>query len=314
MNGENHIIVAGFGRSGTTWLSDIVSKITGRLLLFEPLHPCVLKDSRKFIYRTKVQGFVALEEHLRKCQEQLPANRWLLRNHLNHPIENVSLNFISYLWENSIIGGFKTIRGNHFIDQLATSFNSSVLFILRHPLAVLMSVKNRKNFWKEYESGIYQHQEIFFQRAIQEGPLDQKHLPLIKEIWNHGSEDERIVIMWCVSLIVTMYKLPLCPRHYMLSYEDLYTAPFEEIRKILGFLSINNTNIHPAHFLTPSMTSLRTMHGDDKYSRPTKEDVHSLFWKDKMSNSVALRLQSIVKECLEPYPEVYQLCLSYNYL
>ena len=314
MNGENHIIVAGFGRSGTTWLSDIMSKVTGRLLLFEPLHPCVLKGSHEYVYRTKVQDFDAIEEHLRKCHEQLPANRWLLRNHLNHPIENVSHDFISYLWENTTVGGYKTIRGNHFIDQLSATFNSSVLFILRHPLAVLMSIKNRENFWKEYESGFDIHQELFFKHAIQGGLLNKNHLSSLKDLWKHGSRDERIVMMWCVSLIITMFKLPLCPRHYILSYEDLYTTPFEEIRKILGFLSIKNTGIHPAHFLTPSMTSLRTMHGADKYGRPSKGDIQSLFWKGKLSATVESRLLSIIKECLEPYPEVHKLCAGYNYL
>lgn len=313
MDGEHHIIVAGFGRSGTTWLSDIVSKITGRLLLFEPFHPCIFESSSDFIYRDNAP----LEElitHVKKSQEQLPANRWLLRNHLNHPIEAVSMDFIAYLWKNTRVGGFKTIRVNHMIGQIASHLDASVLFIHRHPLAVLSSTKNRKNFWKEYGQGFEQHQQLFYHHALASEVLTKEHAATIKKLWSSASYDQKAIIMWCVSMIITMKNLAKYEKKYMLSYEDLYISPFEEIWKILGFLSIENQNIHPAHFLTPSMTTLKTVHGKSKYGALTKQDIQDLFWKEKISQSDIETFNAIIKTCLEPVPDVYQYCLSHKYL
>ena len=112
------IIIGGFGRSGTTWLSDIVSKCLGGLILFEPFHPGVYDVSDKVIYAGNIDDN-SLRSHLDEIRASHPTNPWILRNHLNSPIEKHSASFIKYVWSNSKILGYKTIRGNHCLYQLS---------------------------------------------------------------------------------------------------------------------------------------------------------------------------------------------------
>ena len=45
MNGKRPRIVVGFGRSGTTWVQDVVAESNGLRAVFEPLHPALLRKA-----------------------------------------------------------------------------------------------------------------------------------------------------------------------------------------------------------------------------------------------------------------------------
>ena len=94
---KKFIIVLGFGRSGTTWISDMISKMNGRLILFEPFHPSVTHLSQRIAYTPVdrgIEGYLIaqlLTDVLTKRHKKL----WLLRNHVPTKLEEVSQSFVA---------------------------------------------------------------------------------------------------------------------------------------------------------------------------------------------------------------------------
>ena len=82
------IFIFGLGRSGTTWVSDIISKYSGCLILFEPLHPNVFGDVNSIIYRESNPSDYLIE-HLDGVLNKKMRHEWLLRNHLPSTIDQV---------------------------------------------------------------------------------------------------------------------------------------------------------------------------------------------------------------------------------
>jgi len=254
------IIVLSFGRSGSTWISDIISKNMGGLLLFEPLHPETCPFPQEACYS---DGYAPeLATRLRDFFQQTLAgrdrNRWLLRNHLFTPLEAVSQVYVDMVWDETRILGFKEIRANFMIDWLIENLNARVVYLVRHPAAVIASLRRRKNFWNEF--GFETHWRLFLEHVVH-NPRQQSalrpYLPLIEQA---ASQIDRETVMWAVthrlaSQAVARNGLPL------FRYEDFYERPFPSTRRLVDFLGGDSAAVHPSHIFVPSMTTIRTVHG-----------------------------------------------------
>jgi len=308
---EQPIVISGFGRSGTTWLSDIISKIIGGLILFEPFHPAVYASSKSLCYTTKWSDKRPILAHLEKSTNSVPENPWLLRNHLSEPLNLVPKSFIEYIWKNSETIGFKTIRGNHFLEDLFQNLNAKILIIHRHPLAVLCSICNRKNFWKEY--GWEWHNTHFFDRAINDDFFSQEEIRILKDsIKKTHTIEERIITMWAVSFLINERQRSRI-KSISVSYESLYISPYEEINRILNFLNLKYS-IHPSHIFVPSLTTLNTVHSERGMMSLTREKIDDLFWKRQLEKTTIENLNRKLKKILEIDLEAYRAAQSYSYI
>lgn len=295
---QSPIIIAGFGRSGTTWLSDILSKALGGLILFEPFHPGVYDESEVFCYASSFSKQKKVGDHLKRCLTEPPQkNNWLLRNHLNTPLVENSQAFVEYIWDNTEVLGFKSIRSNHCLAELASSIKGKVIYIYRHPLAVLSSILNRKNFWEEY--GWEWHESFFFKRTF-EHPLWSKYqLDTLKKIYSNvkSNKEKTILMMWSISLIISLREIDKCDG-ILLSYESLYLDPYEETKRILINLGHNHTSLHPSYFFTPSLTTMNTIHNRKDLFNSGREYLDELFWSSKVDKYLTYQYQDLVKEVL----------------
>ncbi|MCO6449595.1 MAG: hypothetical protein J5I90_02290 [Caldilineales bacterium] len=285
------IVVLGFGRSGTTWISDIVSKCLGGLVLFEPLHPAVCPFAAEACYADGGDEALAttLESYLRGVLSGAERDRWLLRNHLFSPLEDVSAGFVETIWQECAVIGFKEIRANFMVDWLVERFDARPVYVARHPCAVIASLRRRANFWNEF--GWAAHRRFFTDRVL-ENPANAKRItPAQRQIVTSAETMlEQEAAMWALSHALTVETLDRlgAPVFY---YEYFYENPFPATRNLLRYLGHNPDALHPSHVFVPSMTTLRTVHGLTASESDYRQQGLALFWQDVLT---AAEVQTIM--------------------
>ena len=305
------IIIVGFGRSGTTWLSDIISKTLGGIILFEPFHPKVFLESQSYCYTSSFSSLEKLESHINECYKYSSKSAWLLRNHISRS-EDANSSFIKYISNNTEVIGFKSIRSNHCSPLLLKIFGSKAILIHRHPLAVLASIINRPQFWNEY--GWNWHSEEFFNRVVIEKNFSLKQISIIRKIQSSlKSKNEIIVLMWALSFIISLNDIKGIGGHVII-YEDLYLNPFNQIRQLLNYLDKSSSKIHPSHIFTPSLTTLNTIHSFSIFEDLSREKLDDLFWKKHFNKDVLLSLQQLLYEVLSLDQEALNRAISCGYI
>ena len=257
---KNPIIVLSFGRSGSTWVSDIISKNRGGLLLFEPLHPETCPFPQDVCYSDGYEPGLSgrLQDFFGDVMAKRYRNRWLLRNHLFNPLEAVSQTFVDMVWEETQVLGFKEIRATFMIDWLIEAFDARIVYLVRHPAAVIASLRRRKNFWNEF--GFETHWRLFLDHVIRNPRNEDILRPYHAIITRAATQIEREAVMWAVSHKLatrTLARRGLPIFHY----EDFYERAFPTTRRLVRYLGGDPDAIHPAHIFVPSMTTIRTVHG-----------------------------------------------------
>lgn len=257
---SQNIVVLGFGRSGTTWIADIISKIMGKLILFEPIHPSVTELADKFSYSTLngnsdsglLKNFyddVLFKNHRKK---------WLMRNHVPDRLENISDSFLDTLWGECNIAGFKEIRANFLIEWFQKELNAKIVFIMRHPGATVSSIKGRPNFWEYGWPGTY---NLFLERTIYNDFYNDHEISRQVEVVEQANTyAEKCAVMWAITHAIALPQLARLNLPVFF-YEEFYDYPFPSSRNLMRYLDCNHVDIHPSYLFTPSMTTLMTIHG-----------------------------------------------------
>lgn len=271
------IIIMGFGRSGTTWVSDIISKTLGGLILFEPFHPAVNQKAYEYLYTS---GQSKIEQAIYHYSEELMAKRyqqrWLLRNHLPLDLDYTDTEFETQVWRECEIIGYKEIRLNLMLPNFLEKNNSKIIFTIRHPLAVLASIKKRTRFWLEF--GFEQHYQKFIKETFDNPQYINSSIQQ-KRFWLNETKDEisKAALMWAVTHELLAQDLT-SKNIYLLDYEKLYNDPFRETRYLLSFLNKESAKLHPSYIFTPSMTTHKTLHGSKDMSNYQKLG-NAFFWE-----------------------------------
>jgi len=263
-----YILIAGFGRSGTTWLSDIIARTLNQLILFEPFHPSVNETySKKYAYNSLILGkeYVQLYEYLDNILYKNIRSPWLLRNALHHDIAHNKLTegFLNKIWDNSEIIGIKSIRLNFQLHNMSTIFKK-IIYIERNPYDVISSILSR-NF---YEFGKEETFNIFFKNSRNTNIKFQYPL-------NRYGQIERLTHMWGLTTQYIKYIKSRYTNIKFLKYEDLYSDPYLYVREIFDYLNIDE-HIYPQHIFHPSITTNKTFHGisnSPKFSKLTSVDI-----------------------------------------
>jgi len=227
--GDNVIIISGTGRSGTTWIAEILEKYLHYRILFEPFIPEIVKEFKQFKYKPYVRPN-AHEPDLYNFMKQLLngniSNRW---------VDKIKPKFKP---KGLII---KTIRANYFLKWIRNNFpNIPIIYIIRHPCAVV-------NSWEKLRWGTIDIDSLLGQKL-----LIKDHLyPFLNFLQNSNSTLSRNSFIWCAEQIV-----PLRTMSYsdwiVTTYEDLCKNPDREIEHIMKYVGdikikkkINAKNIIP---------------------------------------------------------------------
>ncbi len=306
------IIVLSFGRSGSTWVSDIISKNLGGLLLFEPLHPETCSFPEEACYSDGYEPTLShrLFAFFEDVLDGKYRNRWLLRNHLFTPLEAVSQTYVDMVWDETRVLGFKEIRANYMIDWFMENLNARIVYLVRHPAAVIASLRRRKNFWNEF--GFETHWRLFLEHVVfnpRQKPVLQPYLSIIEHV---QTQIEREAVMWAVT-----HKLAkrAAARHNLpvFHYEDFYERPFPTTRRLVDYLGGDPNALHPAHIFVPSMTTIRTVHGLTASESDFSSKGWGIFWEDILTPDELASIMAIVETFdVEDYGMDWKLPIHIN--
>jgi hypothetical protein len=209
---RNSVFIAGSGRSGTTWVSEIVNHRNGYRLVFEPFHP----------------GKVGICGNFRRKQYLRPDDR---REEYLEPARTVLTGGLRSTWTDRFNRKFvarrrliKDIRANLLLGWMRENFQGMpIVLLLRHPCAVAAS--RLALGWKDNLS------ETMDQEQLVEDFL----LPVEAEIRGARDDFERHVFSWCIENYVPLRQFG--PGEIHLSfYENFLAQPDDEVRRLLAFL------------------------------------------------------------------------------
>jgi len=292
--------VAGFGRSGTTWVSDIISKSLGGLVLFEPDHPTVFQAAAETIYSAQLPKS-ELDSLISSISNKEIKNNWLLRNHL--PDGNMGNDYLcNEIWKRSEIIGLKCIRWNHDLTTLAEISDARLVYVIRHPLAVLASLLGRPRFFEEF--GWDWHWHHFKQR----NPLPE--MDLVQ--YDDSTKVRKYAVMWTISNIKALLDLEILGIQ-PLAYEALYRHPYEESTRLLDRLGYANVRLHPSYLFYPSMSTLKTFHSDAQRWDIVNDNLR-VFWSDTFTNKERYSIIRLIEDIVQHFPTIHATFKSLNYL
>jgi hypothetical protein len=209
---RNSIFLAGSGRSGTTWVSDIINYKNEYRYVFEPFHPEKVEICRRFSHKQYLRPEDRREEFLHPARAILSGalrSRWADRFHSR---------FVS---QRRLI---KDIRANLMLGWIRANFPEMLMiFLLRHPCAVANS--KIKLGWKPDIN------DLLSQKELVEDFLE----PFEDEMRSAKTDFERHVFSWCVENYVPLAQLKR-GEVYLAFYENLSENPKDEVGRLFAFM------------------------------------------------------------------------------
>ncbi|MGH7544424.1 MAG: sulfotransferase [Gemmatimonadota bacterium] len=209
------ILIAGTGRSGTTWLADVLATVFPCRIMFEPFHRDFIEAYRDFHYFHYARPAESDERLLSYCQTVFSGS-------IRHP------------WIDSGVGHLfpkyrvvKEIRANLFLRWIRERFPGlPILFLVRHPCAVVLS-RMRSDWATDLDIAPFLAQEKLIEDHLKD------RLDLIR---GARRVEEKHAIVWCVSNLVPLAQFE--PGELdVVFYERLCTQPEPEIRRIIQILN-----------------------------------------------------------------------------
>lgn len=209
------ILLAGSGRSGTTWLSQLINYRNQYRYLFEPFRPDLVP----------VPGIPTPNSYIRPGDYR-PAEKLAVERILSGSIRNRwSDSFNRKIWVKKRL--IKEVRANLYLGWLAEEFPAlPIVFIIRHPCAVANSrVKSHRarGTWQPLLDSYLQQRELM-----------EDWLKPLEEFVRDASEKHlfyQMVVTWCIENCVPLRQLD--SRACLVFYEDLWRQPEVELRRIL---------------------------------------------------------------------------------
>ena len=242
------VIIAGSGRSGTTWVQDCIAEANNLQTLFEPLHPVGVPKARNLAYKYRVADREdrELQSFLDKVMQGKNSSLWMnyrirpdrfnpMQNGVANSIDNARRLLQNYrkfrqTGENGLV--VKFIRANLMLPWLVARYQSPVLLVTRHPGAVIASrLKLGGEDWAS-------------QKALDRYRADREVVELIQKDCNIDiteplSTVAALTCVWCIENV-----LPIAwsstGSYSVVAYENLLAEPETEWQKVIRCLELAN--------------------------------------------------------------------------
>ena len=215
-NYEDVIWLVGDGRSGTTWLADLINWDKRYRELFEPIHPGHVREAKKF-------GF---NPYLRPHDRTSPIGKFLHSvfsgkfKHLRADTSKPQLFYQGLL--------IKDIYANLLIGWVHQNISKTKkIMIIRNPFSVVLSKQRNKDWiWMENP------QEFLGQNALM-----HDYLAPFEHFISHANDNfiENQILIWSIIHYVPFKQLSKGDI-YILFYEHLFCNPEEEILRLFNYL------------------------------------------------------------------------------
>ena len=262
---DKAIILAGTGRSGTTWLGEILMNLLNYRLMFEPFNPRKVNLFKNMPNKFYIPPNEENEEYFGKFEQILTGsigNRWINQdNRVFKPKGRI----------------IKTIRANLFLKWLKNNFPSvPIVFILRHPCAVVLS-RYRKG-WAGKDLEIIMKQDKLIEDFLN---------PYLDVINDAKTTFQKIACLWCIENHVALNTMK--ENDWILTtYEDLVINPKDQVNKILKYCKIDLEADEDSIKSTSSLTV-------KKDSAIIEKEDPLKVWKTSLTQSEIEQILEIVK-------------------
>jgi hypothetical protein len=206
------VFLAGSGRSGTTWLSEVINYKGGYRYVFEPFNPA----------RVSAFGHFRSKQYLRPDDAReafLEPARLALSGALRAPwTDRFNAKVVA---RRRLI---KDIRANLLLGWMRANFpGMPIVLLLRHPCAVVNS--RLALGWKDNLG----------ETMAQEDLVEDHLLPMEAEIRAARDDFERHLFLWCIDNYVPLRQFARGEIH-LAFYEDLLESPEAGLRSLFGYL------------------------------------------------------------------------------
>lgn len=213
------IFLGGSGRSGTTWLSEVINFDNRYRYLFEPFHPR---------YVPEWSGFP--ERPYFRATDQPPGALEITRRILSGKIRNRWVD----AYNTRLVGRqrlLKDVRANMFLKWLSVNFPEvPIVFALRHPCAV---VRSQEKYQLSQGSWPPDLESLLAQPDLVEDHLEP-FVPHIREACRMDLYDQ-LVFRWCIENYVPIRQFGDGRIHWLF-YERACLEPETRIRELFSFI------------------------------------------------------------------------------
>jgi hypothetical protein len=209
---RNAVFLAGSGRSGTTWVSEMINYRNGYRYVFEPFHPGKVRVCKNFRRKQYLRPDDRREEYL------VPARTILTGDLRNLWADRFNRRLVA---RRRLI---KDIRANLLLGWMRANFpGMPMILVLRHPCAVAAS--RTALGWRDNLSDTMEQEDL----------VEDFLLPVEAEIRAARDAFERHVFSWCIENYVPLRQF--APGEIQLSfYESFLAHPEEEIPRLFTFI------------------------------------------------------------------------------
>jgi hypothetical protein len=209
---RNTVFLAGSGRSGTTWVAEVINHRNGYRLVFEPFHPG----------KVGICGGFRRKQYLRpedRREAYLGPARRILTGGLRSPwTDRFNRKLVA---RRRLI---KDIRANLLLGWMGENFpGMPIVLLLRHPCAVAAS--RLALGWRDNLSETMEQEEL----------VADFLLPVEAEIRDARDAFERHVFSWCIENYVPLRQFGAGEIHLSF-YENFLAHPEDEVRRLFAFL------------------------------------------------------------------------------
>ena len=245
-------LIAGSGRSGTTWVLDAIAEANELRPIFEPLHPDSSETALQYGYKYLTRGTKSSElqnlfmsaannslrsvwtsyrirpvrlkpkgRHLRSATELktlvrkwalFARRRWSYRQHQRRDAVVV-----------------KCIRANLMLDWIHANFDSRIVLLMRHPCAVVESQLRFPEHWDPY----WLLAKYRSDRRLMQGPLRARSGVLDQKL----SRPQALAAIWCIENLVPSSQAA-ANNYTVVFYEELLERPDVEWSRIATGLGV----------------------------------------------------------------------------
>lgn len=220
--------LAGSGRSGTTWVEDLINYRQDHRIIFEPFWGKQVPFCKSFNEKPYLRATNADPQFLE------PARRIVHGAFRNEWTDKFNTHWI---YRYRLI---KDIRANLFLYWLHTHFPTvPIILLMRHPLAVIAS--QLQQGWK-LKRKYFLHQPDLMTDFL---------TPFADTLTNCTDEFDILVLRWCVENYVPLKQFQPGTLH-LVFYEELLHDPEREIERLFRFLGRPITAGVFAQFQRPS--------------------------------------------------------------
>jgi hypothetical protein len=206
------VLLAGTGRSGTTWVEDIINAQGDYRILFEPFHSRKVPELREWSYRQYLRPDERAEKYLAPAHRILSGqlrNAWVDQFNARHVVRRRLA---------------KNIRANRLLGWIRRNFPEiPIVLLLRHPCAVASSKLEAQ--WDTHLS------DFLDQEALVEDHLR----PFVAKMRGARDDFERHVFLWCVENRVPLRQFARSEIHVCF-YEHFCVDLETEARALFAYL------------------------------------------------------------------------------